>query len=320
LIRRVLRYLGLGLAGLGVLVLAAIGFAAVKRPAASTPSTAKVDPTPARVARGDYLFHHVTGCATCHSGHMTDQVGWPLDPTADGAGFCMPEKYGGGCTPNLTPGKGGISSWTDGELLVAMREGVTPDGRVLFGMPTSEQLRDLSDEDAQSLVAFVRTLKPVEHVVEPQGAPFPLNLLNKFQTHPLKGPVPAVAAGETAQYGRYLISVAGCDDCHVGPKGEPFAGGQEFMGPSGMERAANLTPDVKTGIGAVTQAQFVSIFHTNAELIRNGTAQVNHVVMPWSSFGGMTDSDLKAIWAALREVPAVNHAVTAVTAAAPPAP
>lgn len=309
MIRRVLKVVGYGLGGLVLLVIAAATFAGMKRPATSPPPAQKVDATPARVARGDYLFHHVAGCATCHSGHLTDRVGWPLDPTADGAGFCIPQKFGGGCSPNLTPGKGGISSWTDGELLVAIRQGVTRDGRVLFGMPSSEQFRSLSDEDAQAVVAYLRTLKPVEHEVEAGGAPFPLNLIQKFQTQPLEGPVAAVTPGETAAYGRYLISVAGCAGCHTGPQGEPFAGGQEFHGPSGVERAANLTPDVKTGLGAITKAQFIAIFRTQDELIRRGTAQVNHVVMPWSAFGGMSDADLGAIWTALREVPPVSHAV-----------
>jgi mono/diheme cytochrome c family protein len=311
MLRRILKWAGRVVLGLLVLVGLAVLFASLKRADASEPLKEKVEPTPARLARGDYLFHHVAGCANCHSGHMTDQVGWPLDPTADGAGFCMPAQLGGGCSPNITPGKGGISEWTDGELLVALREGVARDGSVLFGMPSTEQFRTLSDEDARAVVAYVRSLRPVQHEVEREGAPFPLNLILKFQTEPLKSPVPPVTPGESAVYGRYLIAVAGCAQCHAGPKGEPFAGGQEFMGPSGLERAANLTPDPTTGIGAISKAQFIAIFRANAELIRHGGAKVDHVVMPWSSFGGMTDSDLGAIYLALREVPAVNHPVVA---------
>jgi hypothetical protein len=65
---------------------------------------------------------------------------------------------------NLTSdAKTGLGSWTDGEILRAIREGVSKDGHALFPLMPYPNYRTMSDEDAYAIVAYLRTLKPVRN-------------------------------------------------------------------------------------------------------------------------------------------------------------
>ena len=65
-------------------------------------------------------------------------------------------------SPNITPA-GPAGDWTDEELARAIREGIRPDG-TLIGPPMPFALyRGLSDTDLAAIVAFLRTVKPVEN-------------------------------------------------------------------------------------------------------------------------------------------------------------
>jgi hypothetical protein len=75
--------------------------------------------------------------------------------------------------------------------------------------------------------------------------------------------------------------------------------------------SANITPDPETGIGRWTEAQFVDRFKSIANapeesLALNGRKNTE---MPWRDYGGMTTEDLSAIFAYLRTLPPVRHAV-----------
>jgi mono/diheme cytochrome c family protein len=106
----------------------------------------------------------------------------------------------------------------------------------------------LSDEDARSIVAYFRTLPPVHRSVPAKRIRFPLNLLLKSVPRPLDGPVPPVAASDSVAYGKYLTTIGGCVGCHTTEDarhrpipGMEFAGGNEYRGPWGKNRSANLT-------------------------------------------------------------------------------
>jgi hypothetical protein len=79
-----------------------------------------------------------------------------------------------------------------------------------------------------------------------------------------------------------------------------------WAGPWGVSYARNLTPDVATGLGSWTEDMFI-------KSIRNGKHQGEGrgllPPMPWQVYRNMTDDDLKAVWAFLRSLPAVNNAV-----------
>jgi hypothetical protein len=94
--------------------------------------------------------------------------------------------------------------------------------------------------------------------------------------------------------------------------GMHYAGGLRFEMRSGGEiYSANITPDPDTGIGRWTEAQFIDRFKSVASapeesLALNGRKNTE---MPWRDYGGMTTEDLAAIFAYLRTLPPVRHAV-----------
>jgi mono/diheme cytochrome c family protein len=226
----------------------------------------------------------------------------------------MPGKV---CAPNITPDpETGIGGWSDGEILRAIREGVDREGNALFMMPYLEY-RSLSDEDAHSVVAYLRTLPPVKNRVPPTEIDFPISLFAKFGPQPLAGPVPEPAHQDKVAYGRYLTKIGVCQFCHSPIDnrhrtlpGQDFSGGHEFKGPWGLVRSSNLTPH-ETGLGQRDEKAFVAMFKAFAV----PAAEVPKVpldkntVMGWLGRAHMTEEDLGAIYAYLKTVPAHDHAV-----------
>jgi hypothetical protein len=71
---------------------------------------------------------------------------------------------------NLTPDKEtGLGQWTSDQIITAIRAGETPDGRQLSPVMPYPALSHLTDEDAQALVAFLRSLPPVSNKVKNFG-------------------------------------------------------------------------------------------------------------------------------------------------------
>src|SRR5262245_15203875 len=64
-------------------------------------------------------------------------------------------------------------------------------------------------------------------------------------------------AQEVAQGKAVFAAAAGCG-CHTEPRGPVNAGGKKFSGPFGTVYAANITPDVHTGIGGWTDEQIIT--------------------------------------------------------------
>ncbi|MFQ5595443.1 MAG: hypothetical protein ACE5HA_14950 [Anaerolineae bacterium] len=92
----------------------------------------------------------------------------------------------------------------------AFRLGRRPDGRQLSPMMPYMAFGGMSDQDAQDLVAYLRTVEPVKNAVPPTelAAPMP----------PFEPPVspPAVAPTEGVARGEYLVNaVAACGVCHT---------------------------------------------------------------------------------------------------------
>lgn len=103
---------------------------------------------------------------------------------------------------------------------------------------------------------------------------------------------PEGADAELAR-GAYLATAADCVACHTKPGGKPFAGGLKIATPMGDVVATNITPDPQHGIGAYTEADF-----ENA--LRHGVRKDGsylYPVMPYVSYAGMTDQDVKALYA-----------------------
>jgi mono/diheme cytochrome c family protein len=121
-------------------------------------------------------------------------------------------------------------------------------------------------------------------------------------------------AAEDVARGKYLVSVAGCNDCHTPgyffgkPDGSRFLSGSEvgFEIPgAGIFHGPNLTPDKETGLGSWTDAQIVTALTTGKRPDGRELAGV----MPWRAFANFTQADLNAIVAYLRTLPPVRNKV-----------
>ena len=98
-----------------------------------------------------------------------------------------------------------------------------------------------------------------------------------------------VPAGTTAEYGEYLSRIAACRDCH----GHNLAGGEDPNAPTGP----NLTPG-----GGFTAYQTEDDF---IKVIRTGETPGGRTLseeMPWKEYQGMTDDELKALFAYLKSL------------------
>jgi len=293
-----LKWVGVVLAGLLTLVLTAAFVLAVAgtlklnrnynadHPVASI----TVAGTPEQVARGEKFAHF---CAMCHG---TDgQLPLSGQDFLGGGGGGPP--VGTMWASNLTPG-GELKDWSDGEIVRAIREGVHKNGRSLLIMP-SEIFHNLSDDDAQAIVAYLRSQDPVTLDAPPNG----LNVLGAMlvatmgegfqmvQPH-IAQPVTRPPEGTSAEYGHYLVSVVGCQLCH----GDNLAGGKVGGGPPPGPNLTTLAP-------TWSEDGFI-------KTIRTGVDPTGHTLnpedMPYKQISALaSDDDLRAIYAYLHGLPAL---------------
>ena len=306
-------------------------FLILKKPAMAAPSGIQVEITAARLQRGKYIFENLASCEDCHSQRDTARFSGPIEPGTSGRGFVWPAELGlpgKVISPNITPDvETGIGSWTDGEILRAVREGVSKDGRALFPFMPYQQFRSMSDEDAYSLVTYMRRLQPIKSKMSVTQLDFPVNLFSKFAPQPVNGAVQAPAKTNRLEYGKYVATVGGCVICHTKMnKGRPvdgmeFAGGEEFTVGSWFVRSANISPDAETGIGKWSEDKFVTKFKGYANLTFESaprSVQANFTIMPWMAFSQLEEDDLRAIYTYLKSVKEVRHSVEVHPPVAPP--
>lgn len=313
-----------GLLLVGVLIIAgAVMWLGVRKPAQRPASAEKIEATAARLDRGRYLVHHVSDCLNCHSDHEV-KFAMPVKPGTEGqGGFPFGPEFGVPgvvCAQNITSDpETGLGKWTDGEILRAMREGIDRHGNALFPMMPYGGYRSMDDEDAKSIVVYLRTLKPVRNQTPARKIAFPVNLLIKFAPQPVEASVLAPRRGDSVAYGKYLTIIGGCYECHT-PHNEkneldttrPFAGGWEMRGPWGRNLTANLTPHSSTYVGQATRDEWIGRFKSFASM-NAANAPVppkgRNTIMPWLSFSGMTEQDLGAIYDYLKTVKPVENKV-----------
>ncbi len=319
--KKALKVLGV-VVGVVVLLLAgALTVFYMKYPDVDPPPAITVERSPERIERGRYLAYHVTACIDCHSTRDWGKFAGPIIAGTEGKGGEEFNEQIGGVpgsifSANITPA--GIGHYSDGELLRTFTTGVTKENRALFPLMPYLGYNNLSQEDAYSIVAYIRSLPPIENKVETSRLNFPLNFIVK--TIPLKSyqPKPAPNKSNAVEYGRYLSMIAGCGDCHTpAVKGEhipgmDYAGGFEFKFPGGVVRSLNITPDEETGIGTWTKDDFIARFKAFADSSsREVPVSMNefNTPMPWLMYAGMTDEDLGSIYAYLKTVKPVKNQV-----------
>lgn len=306
----------------GIVVVVALLALYVKKalPNVGKPADLQVQITPARVAHGEYLAKSVAGCMICHSGRDTTFFGGPVKDNTLGMGgelFGRDQGFPGMIySPNLTPYH--LGKWTDGELFRAITTGVSRDGHALFPLMNYPAFGRMDQEDIFSIIAFLRTLPSVANDVPKTELDFPLNFI--VNTIPAKASLNARPDSNNAgAYGRYLVTMASCVECHSKADkgkiiaGTEFGGGRDFGSVNGQTvYSANITPDQETGIGSWSRELFIRKFKQYADSSykpKPVAAGEFNTPMPWLAYAGMREKDLAAIYVYLHGLRPIHNAV-----------
>ena len=250
-----------------------------------TPVTYVTDST--SLERGRYLFQS-RGCVDCHGAS-----GGGRELVNDGKGTHI-------AGPNITPG-GVVARYQPADWDRTIRHGVKPDGHPARVMP-SEDYNRLTNADLASLVAYVRSLAPVQGGSAIVDLPLPARVLYGFGAipdaaeridHTLQPSVPVVS-GVTAAHGAYVANM--CIGCH----GEKLSGGKIATGPPDWPVAANITPGEGSVMPRYKDADaLLAMFRSGKRADGSPIA-----VMPFESFSKMSEVDIRAVYAFLQTVPA----------------
>lgn len=291
-----LKWLGAVLAGILtllfalVLVVALIGFYKLNAPQSNPVSSLKAGGSPEQLAR---TGRWATLCSGCHS----TQAKLPLDGSKNNF-FNGPDAppFGTLYPPNLTPA-GPLKDWSDGEIIRAIREGIHKNGRPLVIMP-ADSFHNMSDADVQALVAYLRSQPAVQHdtpennlsivgaIIIATGAPLQTN------QSPIAQPIVAPAPGVNVEYGKYLVSIMGCQSCH----GTDLAGGTPGFGPPPGPNLTAIVP--KWNEGDFLKALKTGVDPTGKELKAD--------LMPWKEYtASLNDDEFKAMFAYLKGLPPI---------------
>ena len=273
----------------------------------------KVVATPERIQRGAQLSAML--CNDCH-----------LDPNTNrltGARMHEVKQFGTIYSRNITNDpEHGIGKWTDGEIAYLLRTGIKPDGSFL---PIMAKLAKMSDEDLQSIIAFLRSDHDLVKADDTQPPASEYSFLSKFLTNikvlsPMSypdGPVPEPDTTNIVKWGEYIaLYKLECYACHSRDFAKNdysfpeksdgfFGGGNKFEMPDGSTvYSLNITPDEETGIGKWTEEEFV-------RALKYGQKPGGHPALrpPMKPYTGLTDGEAKAIYAYLKTIPKIKNKV-----------
>jgi mono/diheme cytochrome c family protein len=255
------------------------------------------------VARGSYLVNGLLTCGNCHT------------PRGPGGVFNMSKQLSGGPQvfdeaaftvkgANITPDKEtGIGKWSADDIKKAMRTGIRPDGVQLAPIMPYAFYKVFTDRDLDAVVAYIRSVPAVSNKVQ---AP-----VYKAMFHPASPPGADRPMRESdfkdpVKRGFYLATISHCMECHTPMVNgrHDFAnlgkGGQEFKGPWGVVHSRNITSSKSKGIGNWTDAEIKRAITRGIR--KDGSRLKGPMAFPL--YATVKDSDLNAIIAYLRTVPA----------------
>lgn len=274
----------------------------------------------AKIVRGDYLVNAVANCMHCHADRDFTKFGGPPVPGTEGKGGQRKGVYVSNITPTV------LGNWTDQEIERAITTGITNVGDTLFPTMPYMSYKYLTKYDAESIVAYLRTLNPLADSVPKRN----LNhlppgritaLYTEFYFNDVYQTLEQLQSDEELLKGKYLITIGGCLGCHTNidlkllayKRDSVFAGGLLSNKPGNKfkVKSANLTPDTVTGIGGWTEEMFLAKFqnYRNKEAYDYDPGKYNSE-MPWTIFAKMTDDDIKSIYRYLRTIKPIKNEVT----------
>jgi len=291
MVRKIFKWTGIVIGSIIVLALCAYAFIAhdiSKRRSRVYKFTAEdiyIPRDSATIARGHHLI--VTrGCTDCHGTNMAGKM--VVDDPPVGT------LYGA----NLTRGKGGLpATFTTANWVMALRHGVTPEGRPLLLMPAHETVQ-LCENDLAAVIAYCQQLPPVDNVVKPAKVGPLSNIMTYMGKMPLLSVemidhhAPMVKVADTVEgiaLGKYL-SVA-CTGCHRSnlKGGDPVA--------PGFPKVPNITASGEPG--GWTKAQFIHTLRTGQ---KPDGRQMKPEDMPWKMTAQYEEKELASLYAYLHSI------------------
>jgi len=295
--KKIFRWIGIALGSLvGLLlvvgvVLFLMGNARLNKSYDFPPSNIVIPTDAASIEYGKHRAEIL--CQGCHGEDLSGVNNWfdggPLG-TIDSA--------------NLTAGEGGVGvDFTTEDYVRAIRHGIDQAGKPIF-MVAVPSTAHLSDEDLGAIIAYVKSVPPVDHTTYGQNFT-PLakilaaagvlgDLPVEVVSHDVH--VTAPERGASVEYGEYLVNTNDCRVCHG-----PQLNGGTSPDPTAKWISPNLTPGGELGFW--TEEQFVNT-------IRTGVTPSGHQLnenMPWQGYRLFSDDELKAIWLYLHSLPKLEQ-------------
>lgn len=293
MLRKTLIWAGRIVGGLVVLIVLAYGgvhLLSVSKGNAQVPVATHFTPVgdledPAIIAEGARLAK-VRGCADCHG------------PNLGGRVFIDNPMIGRVVAANLTRPELDLDDFELG-----IRHGVRKDGTQLLVMP-SQEFAKFTDADVTAIIAYARSLPtvteelpttrigPMARVLHVAGQieAYPASHIEHTTTHRA-----TITPAVNLEFGEYIAR--GCTGCH----GAGYSGGKIPGMPPEFPAARNITPDMETGIGKWSEADFIRALR---EGVRPDGSAIDQSAMPVPLTKHMTDTELKAVYLYLRSVPA----------------
>ncbi len=277
--------------------------------------------TTGTVERGKYLVDHVLVCGVCHTPNGSDGQPDLTKYLAGSRSYDFTDPTGTIVTVNAenltTHNPEGLATWSDEQIRRGLTVGIDDEKISMYPIMPYPEYSNLILSDVDSIIQYLRTVPPNDNVVPAdfpyfdQNPPAPPVDGTKVPHTTLAASDPAFAAAER---GRYLATVA-CLNCHteqitddVPDLGKAFAGGKQytFVRGAAVNTSANITPDVATGIGALSIADIVAELKTNTA---KGTGRMFCSTHPGGPelLGKMADADMTDLATYIHTLPPVAN-------------
>ncbi|WP_313712974.1 cytochrome c [Pseudomonas sp.] len=239
-------------------------------------------------------------CVACHTADASK-------PYAGGMAFDTP--FGRLYSTNITQDPvNGIGAFTDAEIVGSVRNGISRHGRRLYPAMPYTSYTGMSDDDALALVAYLRTIKPIDSKPPENTMGFPFNqrwAMAFWNVMNFRSGRQVPVAGKSDEWNRgaYLVqSLEHCGECHsprnfIQGLSHPDLGG----GNLGIWKAYDITGG-QSGIGTWSDQELFTYLKTGAVHGKaNAAGPMAEAVE--NSLNHLPDADLHAMVAYLRDLP-----------------
>lgn len=298
------------------------------------------------IERGQYIANVLGACTFCHT-PLLDNGMRDLDNLFAGVDCFIDidsptfkdNMNGTGClsTRNLSNHATGLANATDQQIRDAIRNGVRTDGKKIVPLMPFWVFHNMTDEDLDAVIAYLRSVPGIDHAVKANEPPFSLyndgtvTALPPLFDNDIKplteADIPLPRGGTnnvSAMRGRYLSSMAGlCIDCHSATaspfsleidKTKIFGGGRVFprqdlglLDPAFPAAIAvrNITPH-STGLAGWTREQIAAAIADGRDRDGNQVCAGTHGGLI-SGYAALEPQDLADITEYLYQLPEVDN-------------